>query len=168
MLVPLFSKGEDVFILFTKRASSVENHKGQISFPGGRFQESDFSLKETALREAEEEIGLKREDVILLGELDDAETLVSYFKICPYVAVFTYPYKLKMNENEVESIFELPLKDFLDCKNFYTSDTEGIIPPYFKIQDKIIWGATAMIMTNYLSIVHPGNCILTSKPQLES
>jgi len=164
VLFPIFKKGEDIHILFTQRTMWVDNHKGQISFPGGRFQENDANLMETAFREGEEEIGLKKEDTVLVGELDDAETIVSNFKISPYVVALPYPYKFKINKNEVENIFRVPLKDFLDCRNFYSDNQNGIVPPYFKVQDKVIWGATARIVINFLSIIYPQDWNCLNKP----
>lgn len=166
VLFPIFKKGDDIHILFTQRTMWVDNHKGQISFPGGRFQESDVDLKETAFREGEEEIGLKKEDTVLVGELDDAETVVSNFKISPYVVALPYPYKFRISVQEVGRIIELPLNKFLDCDNFYSDSQNGIVPPYFKIQDKVIWGATARIVINFLSIIYPQdwNCLNKSSP----
>lgn len=142
----------------------MDNHKGQISFPGGRFEIFDADLRETAFREGEEEIGLKRDDAVLVGELDDAETVVSNFKISPYVVALPYPYKFKIDQREVENIIELPLKAFLDCSNFYSYSKDGIVPPYFKVRDIVIWGATARIVINFLAIVYPGdwNCLITT------
>lgn len=134
----------------------MENHKGQISFPGGSVGEKDADLKDTAFREAEEEIGLQAKDTIFLGRLDDVETAVSNFKISPFVAAVSYPYTFKINEREVDSIIEVPLKSFLANDSFYTIDEDCKIPgPHFRFKDKVIWGATARIMINFLTIVYP-------------
>ncbi len=100
------------------------------------------------------------EDAVLLGELDDVETVVSNFKISPFVAALPYPYEFSINRDEVDSIITLPLRSFLDCTNFRTDGREGVVPPYFIVQDSIIWGATARILINFLAIVYPGewNC----------
>lgn len=166
VLVPLFKKDNGIYLLFTLRTKWVENHKGQISFPGGRFQETDATLRVTAFREGQEEIGLMAEDTVLLGELDDVETVVSNFKISPYVVVIPYPYAFKINEQEVENIITLPLKAFLDCKNFYSDNKNGIVPPYFKIRNKVIWGATARILINFLAIIYPRDWDCINKAEI--
>lgn len=154
VIFPIFSRNQEIFILFTQRTNLVDNHKGQISFPGGRFQDGDTSLKDTALREGEEEIGVKSKDLIVIGELDDVETMVSNFVISPFVVAMPYPYKFRINEREVEKIIELPLNALLDCRNFHKDNNNGLVPPYFKVMDKVIWGATARILINFLDITY--------------
>lgn len=154
VIFPIYLRNQEIYILFTQRTNLVDHHKGQISFPGGRFQDGDNSLKYTALREGEEEIGVKSKDLIFIGELDDVETLVSNFVISPFVVAMPYPYKFRINDREVEKIIELPLNAFLDCNNFYKDNNNGFVPPYFKVMDKVIWGATARILINFLDITY--------------
>jgi 8-oxo-dGTP pyrophosphatase MutT (NUDIX family) len=92
VLVPLFEKDGRCHIVFTKRTDHLTHHKGQISFPGGGRHQEDRSLLETALRESREEIGLKESDVDVLGELDDAATVTSLYRIVPFVGIIPYPY----------------------------------------------------------------------------
>jgi len=87
VLVPIFRQGGDYMILFTKRTNKLEHHKGQISFPGGSVDEEDNSVRDTALREAREEIGLLKEDVEILGRIDDTLTVVSDFIGHPFVGL---------------------------------------------------------------------------------
>ena len=96
VLVPLFEKGENCHIVFTKRSDNVRYHKGEISFPGGVFDERDLELERTALRETDEEIGLKENDVQIIGVLDDIIT-VTQFIVTPFVGLFPYPYPLKLS-----------------------------------------------------------------------
>src|SRR4030042_879372 len=101
VLVPLFSDGKEYHILLTKRSSTVLQHKGQISFPGGKPHKTDSSLLETALRESREEIGLQPKDAEIIGELDDTPTKTSGFIISPFVALIPYPYKFVRNPHEI-------------------------------------------------------------------
>src|SRR4030043_2421980 len=87
VLIPLFKKDGEYYILFTRRTDTVEHHKGQISFPGGRQDKKDKNLLATALREAEEEMGIRKKDARILGELDDVST-VSTDYCCCYLAAF--------------------------------------------------------------------------------
>ena len=91
VLVPIYEKQGQYHLLFTKRTREVKEHKGQISFPGGAYQEEDKTLANTALRECAEEIGLMAGDVEMLGELDDFVTQVSSYIISPFVAVIPLP-----------------------------------------------------------------------------
>src|SRR4030042_3446680 len=99
VLVPLFKKGEHCHIVFTKRSDNVRYHKGEISFPGGVFDDRDLELQRTALRAAFEEIGLKGSDVQIIGVLDDIIT-VTQFIVTPFVGLFPSPYPFKVSEIE--------------------------------------------------------------------
>jgi 8-oxo-dGTP pyrophosphatase MutT (NUDIX family) len=100
VLVPLYKKGEDCHLLFTKRTDRVKYHKGEISFPGGVFDEGDFELEKTALREAFEEVGLKEKDVQIIGVLDDIVTTTEFI-VTPYVGIFPYPYPFQLSKVEI-------------------------------------------------------------------
>src|SRR4030066_2008098 len=116
VLVPLFKKGDGCHLLFTKRSDQVKHHKGEISFPGGVVDEEDLELINTALREADEEIGLRKSDVQILGILDDIVT-VTEFIVTPIVGLFPYPYPFKVSEVEIAELIEVPLASLLkkDC-----------------------------------------------------
>jgi 8-oxo-dGTP pyrophosphatase MutT (NUDIX family) len=158
VLVPLYIKEGEYHMLFTRRTDHLRNHPGQISFPGGRWEESDSSLLETALREAEEEIGLLREHVTLLGELDDMITVTQY-RISPFVALIPYPYEFRLNEYEIERLIEVPVRQLLDpsilevrIRTFFKSDINVY---YYNIGPEPIWGATARIVKHFLEIAFP-------------
>ena len=102
VLVPIFLKQGQYYILFTKRTEKVKEHKGQISFPGGSYEEGDRTLLNTALRESAEEIGLRPKDVEILGELDDGLSLTSNYVISPFVALIPWPYKFIKNKDETD------------------------------------------------------------------
>jgi 8-oxo-dGTP pyrophosphatase MutT (NUDIX family) len=158
VLIPLFSDNGEYKILFTKRSTHVKTHKGQISFPGGVVEETDRSLQETALREAYEEIGLLKEDVKILGQADDTNTVVSDFVVHSFVGVIPYPYDFTISPDEVDRIIEVPFKVFLDNDPQYrqnSAEFEGVTYPgsAFKYKGDVIWGATARILENLVEIL---------------
>ena len=151
VLVPLFYDEGQYHVLFTKRSSQVDFHKGQACFPGGRPEPPDSNLLQTALREAEEEIGLKAKDVEILGELDDNPTLTSGYVISPFVAVISYPYPFKADPREVEEIFSVPLSALMDEANV-RQDRSGLGYTY-EYEGHIIWGATARIVKQFTELL---------------
>jgi 8-oxo-dGTP pyrophosphatase MutT (NUDIX family) len=157
VLVPLFDKDGECHMLFTQRSNKVAYHKGQISFPGGARSEADSGLLDTALRESWEEIGLKPEDAIVVGELDDIPTVTSVFIISPFVAVIPYPYTFTPNPNEIVDIFDVPVSALMDEANFrqeYTiSEGEPSSAYVYEYDGRVIWGATARIVKQFLDII---------------
>ncbi|MEW6735238.1 MAG: CoA pyrophosphatase [Acidobacteriota bacterium] len=159
VLVPLFSKEGHLHMLFTKRTNNLRNHPGQISFPGGRRDESDASLLETALRETEEELGLSRDQIKVLGELDDMMTSTQY-RITPFVGIIPYPYKFSVNSAEIEQVIEVPIPLLLDPtrqevqnRTFYGKVEVQVY--YYHIGAEPIWGATARIVKHFLEVIYP-------------
>ncbi len=155
VLIPLTLEGGRCYVILTKRTDTVEHHKGQISFPGGRVDDGDESLEFTALREAEEEIGLARRNVILLGRIDDALTIVSNFIIHPFVGMVPGGYRFKLSEAEVERVLKVPLDLFFThMQDSYSFEFEGMRynTPALVYGSDVIWGATARIMKNFVAI----------------
>ncbi|MGD0916604.1 MAG: CoA pyrophosphatase [Thermodesulfobacteriota bacterium] len=156
VLVPLFNKGEDCHLLFTKRSEQVKYHKGEISFPGGVVDEEDSELEKTALREAFEEIGLEENDVQIIGVLDDIVTITEFI-VTPVVGLFPYPYPFKISKGEIAELIEVPLSFLLDEKCF--SEREIIrgglkeIVYAYQYERHIIWGATARILKQFLDFI---------------
>ena len=156
VLLLIYYKQGQYYILFTKRTDRVKEHKAQISFPGGAYKKGDGTLVETALRECAEEIGLKAEVVEPLGELDDTVTTTSNYIISPFVAAISWPHLLKVDQWETEQIIEVPISALLD-KSSLRQETETIngevITSYFyHYQGRVIWGATARILSQFLDI----------------
>jgi 8-oxo-dGTP pyrophosphatase MutT (NUDIX family) len=156
VLVPLFEKGADCHLLFTKRSDHVKYHKGEISFPGGVVDEEDLELIRTALREAHEEIGLKEEDVQIIGILDDIVTITEFI-VTPIVGLFPYPYPFKVSAVEIAELIEVPLSSLLDDACFSqkeiirNSQTEVVYA--YQYEKHIIWGATARILKQFLDLI---------------
>jgi 8-oxo-dGTP pyrophosphatase MutT (NUDIX family) len=157
VLVPIFLKAGQYHLLFIQRTERVKEHKGQISFPGGAYEKADRILLNTALREAEEEIGLTPGDVDVLGELDDVVTASSNYVISPFVGLIPYPYKFKPDKWETEELIEVPISvlQSKDCFSESIVKLNGleIDTGFFKCRDKIIWGATSKILKQFLEIV---------------
>ncbi len=157
VIVPLYEKGGEYHILFTKRTEKVESHKGQISFPGGARQPEDPSLEDTALRETFEEVGVHPQDVEILGELDKMGTISSNFLITPFVAIIPYPYEFAVNRDEIEELVEVPLSALLDKGNyreeFQVYEGRPYQASFYHYKDKVIWGATARILKQFLDLV---------------
>jgi 8-oxo-dGTP pyrophosphatase MutT (NUDIX family) len=156
VLIPLFQDEGELKVLFTKRSNLVLHHKGQISFPGGRVDEEDKSLEETALRESREEIGLQDKDVKILGRVDDSYTVVSNYIIHPYIGLIPYPYEFRINEIEVARLLLVPFKVFLpdNMDNSHKLDDFTYHGPTYHFNGDTIWGATAMIMENFVHIIN--------------
>jgi len=157
VLVPIYQKQGQYYILFTQRTEKVKDHKGQISFPGGACEKEDGSPVNTALREATEEIGLKASDVEVLGELDDMATIGSGYIISPFVAAIPWPYQFKLDEWETEELIEVPISALFDknCVRQETDVLDGqVVTAYFyHYQGRVIWGATARILKQLLDIL---------------
>jgi len=156
VLVPLFRKGEDCHLLFTKRSHQVKYHKGEISFPGGVVDEEDSELERTALREAFEEIGLKAEDVQIIGVLDDIVTITEFI-VTPIVGLFPYPYPFKVSEVEIAELIEVPLTSLLGENCFSEREiirgTQKELVYAYQYESHIIWGATARILKQFLDLI---------------
>lgn len=160
VLIPLYREDGEWRVLFTERTHTVEDHKGQVAFPGGRVDDGDASRVDTALRETEEEIGLKRADVAVLGQLDELLTVTQY-RVTPVVGVFPWPYPFVLSAHELSEVFGVPLRWLADPAHCETQYREPIttgprIPVYyFRYQGHTIWGVTARIVVNFLQFVKP-------------
>lgn len=160
VLLLLFLKNNEPNGIFTKRTKNLKKHKGEISLPGGGIHKADKNLLETALRETEEEIGVERSKIHVLGELDDLYTMSKYI-ITPFVGYIQYPFKSKINPREVEELIEVPLSVFQSKDNFREDnwDFKGEKYPvyYYDYNNGIkiytIWGATGYILNNFIEIV---------------
>ena len=156
VLLPIYYKQRQYYILFTKRTETVKEHKGQICFPGGAYQEGDGTLVNTALRECAEEIDLMADEVEVLGELDDIVTVASGYIISPFVGLIPWPQALKVDQREIEEIIEVPISALLDkgCLREKTEiiNGESVTSYFYHYQGRVIWGATARILNEFLDI----------------
>jgi 8-oxo-dGTP pyrophosphatase MutT (NUDIX family) len=146
VLVPLFGKDGDCHVWLARRSAALRRHAGQVSFPGGKRDPADASGLATALREAEEEIGLGSAAVDVLGQLDDLVTGTG-FTISPFVGWVAAPFTPRLNPAEVERVFAAPLRVFFD-------KPRGV-PPFHghTIDGELVWGATGKILRDLVSLV---------------
>jgi 8-oxo-dGTP pyrophosphatase MutT (NUDIX family) len=160
VLVPLFMRGEPArpHVVLTRRRADLRSHAGEISFPGGRRDPEDPDLAATALREAEEEIGLAREHVRLLGELEPTSTLVTGYLIHPFVGSIPEGLAWQLSAREVDAVLELPLEAIQSGRTRTQLERRGITfeTDAFVIEDHLIWGATARILEHLLERMRGG------------
>lgn len=152
VLVPLTYYRDEWHILFTRRTDRVESHKGQVSFPGGACDEGETAPEQTALREAEEEIGIIPADVKVLGRLGRMVT-VSNFQVSPIVGVIPWPYAFRMAGVEVARIFTIPLLWLANKNNYWEfplRESDRSLIAYHPYDGELLWGATARMTVNFL------------------
>lgn len=152
VLLPIVRQFDGIYLVLTKRAAHLSNHPGQISFPGGKRENKDTNIDATALREAQEEIGLKAEVVEVLGRLPAHET-VTGFQITPIIGWIDRNWTAVADPNEVTEIFQVPLSYITNIKNFQIQDRiwNGRKRNYYTVPygPYYIWGATACILYNF-------------------
>jgi 8-oxo-dGTP pyrophosphatase MutT (NUDIX family) len=159
VLVPLVARSSGTQVLLTQRTSHLHDHAGQISFPGGRVEPTDRDREDTALRETEEEIGLPRAAIRVLGALPDHE-MQSGFCITPVVGWIQPPYRTKPDPFEVQDVFEVPLAHFLAPANYQRRRyvVDGLERGYLAIPycGRYIWGATAAMLYSFYQLLRAG------------
>ncbi len=159
VLVPLVARPEGIQVLLTRRTDHLSDHAGQISFPGGRVEPEDSSVVATALRETEEEIGLPRQRVELLGALREYFIPTGY-RVVPVVGWVSPPFALAPDPSEVAEVFEVPLVYFFDpSRHVLQQDVRnGRLRQYYAIpwQQHNIWGATAGILVDLYQVLASG------------
>ena len=149
VLVPLVERDDGMTVLLTQRPGHLKSHPGQVSFPGGKTEPHDATAEDTALRETEEEIGLSREKVDLIGRLGQ-RTTGSGFKVTPVVGLIQPPFETVPDPGEVEAVFEVPLSFVLDPSNqkIETRFIRGIDHQFYVLpfENFYIWGLTARLL----------------------
>jgi 8-oxo-dGTP pyrophosphatase MutT (NUDIX family) len=157
VLIPLYLRDDELVAVFTERREDLKTHAGEISFPGGRQDHPGEDLRETALREAEEEIGLSRDDVELVGALPPTGTFVTGYKIHPFVGVIEPGHTWAPQETEVAEVLELSLPDLARGYESRRLLRKGvpIKTPTYTVNDHLVWGATARILQALLERLAP-------------
>jgi len=149
VLIALIEEEQQLSVVLTKRANHLKHHPGQISFPGGKMEEYDDGFIGAAIREAEEEIGLNRNNINIIGQLLPYETISGYI-VTPIIAFIDNKQNYVIDENEVAEIFQVPLQHFLDFNNHFVVDIERRKKPFsihfMPFQHHNIWGATAVML----------------------
>jgi 8-oxo-dGTP pyrophosphatase MutT (NUDIX family) len=159
VLVPLFLLGGEPHAVFTRRRGDLRRHAGEISFPGGRRDPEDADLKDTALREAEEEIGLPRSQVDLLGELPPTSTFATNYVIHPFVGVIPAGIAWRLSAREVDEVLELPLDAVRAARTKTQIERRGMTfeTDAYVVDGHVIWGATARILQHLLERLRSTN-----------
>lgn len=156
VLVPLVDHEGEMGVVLTQRTEHLNKHAGQISFPGGRIEADDKTAVDTALRETEEEIGLTRNDVEIIGRLDDYVTGTG-FVVAPIVGIVRPPYVTNPDPFEVADIFEVPLNFLIDPSNHkrHSKTFNGVERQFYAMpyEDRYIWGATAAMLVNLYEVL---------------
>ncbi len=151
VLIPLYETDGQIYPVLIKRPVYDGVHSGQIAFPGGRYELTDQDLTETALREAEEEVGIKQSDVTVLGSLSKLYIPPSDYLILPVVGGINYVPDFTAQASEVDGILQIPLKTLFDRRTrsvttINSKEYGAFQAPCYIIEGEIIWGATAMVI----------------------
>ena len=157
VMIPLFRSGEQDCLLLTVRSTYEGVHSGQVSFPGGKFDENENDPIKVALREMEEEVGIKADQVQIIGMLSPLYIPVSKMHVQPVIA-WVHDAKWMANTYEVAQLLEVPILHFLQTNVIKKKSMEfrhgmPVDVPYFDIQGHVVWGATAMIISELLSVL---------------
>jgi|TARA_B100001750_G_scaffold49747_1_gene37717 8-oxo-dGTP pyrophosphatase MutT (NUDIX family) len=155
VLILLYAKNGSFHVLLNKRSELVEYHKGEISFPGGARDPEDRDFVDTALRETEEEMGVSRGDITILGQLDDIITRTN-FGVRVYVGTIPYPYPFNPSADEIAEVLEIPISVLQDPTNLLQDarlvDGELSITISYACDGHVVFGATATILEQFLDI----------------
>ena len=154
VLVPVFEEGDEAHVILTKRPETLPSHQGEIAFPGGKALEGE-ALRDAALREAHEEIGLEPSHVEIVAELDGLATVASRFSIAPFVGVLDGRPELRPDPAEVDTVLDVPISELL-ADGVFREERWDLWEPdrsvyFFDLPDETVWGATARILTAFLT-----------------
>lgn len=166
VLIPIIDRPEPT-LLFTQRTAHLKQHAGQVAFPGGKREPADEDLLATALRESREEIALAADSVQVLGRLSDVISLHG-LRVTPFVGVIPPDLPLAAEPGEIAAIFEVPLGHFLDDRRTHTDvipvDDRAYYVPSYQVDDRVIWGLSAMMLVELLSVGFDLDVSLTRAP----
>ena len=161
VLILVYQKDQQLYIAFIQRTVYNGPHSGQISFPGGKSENSDQDIIQTALRECQEEIGINPKKVNVLGQLTPLHIPVSNFLVFPVIGHYEGIPSFVADSNEVEKILEIKLLDLLNPKNRTSKEFKygdlSFEAPIYNPSNITIWGATAMILSEFLEILEKNN-----------
>jgi 8-oxo-dGTP pyrophosphatase MutT (NUDIX family) len=157
VLVPLYLDRGRLHAVFTRRQDDLRRHPGEISFPGGRYDEGEADLRETALREANEEIGLPKSAVEIIGALQPTPTIATGYAVYPFVGLIDAGRTWKPSANEVAEVLELPLDQLLSgyARRRLVRRGVPIRTDTYVVGENLIWGATARILADLFDRIGP-------------
>jgi len=158
VMMPLLLVNDEWHVLFTRRSNTLQDHKGQVSFPGGAADEMDIDSENTACRELEEEIGIHQKNVKILGRMTEMPT-ITQFLVTPVIGVVSWPTEIRPNPTEVDRVFTIPLCWLADPSHheerFYclSDGSEHLVIFFDEYDGELLWGVTARIVLNFLQKV---------------
>lgn len=157
VIIVLFNQNSTTYSILIKRSIYNGKHSGQIALPGGKFDDSDKSIRKTAIRELNEELGIDILEDKIIGELNTLYIPISNFKVFPFVAFIDEP-EICINKNEVEECIIYPISDLLNPESVSEIEIkiqdDNLKAPAFKIKNHEVWGATSMILNDFKYRIH--------------
>ncbi|WP_208506459.1 CoA pyrophosphatase [Roseivirga sp. E12] len=157
VMVLLYPKNGDIYIPLTKRPVYTGAHSGQVSLPGGKVEQTDRDIVHTALRETQEEIGVANESIEVIGQLSELFIIASNFKVFPTVGVLRSPPNLIPDAREVTRVLTPSIRELRDLSRRSTKTMHfppyTIESPYFDVEGEVVWGATAMILSELVHVI---------------
>lgn len=171
VLLLLFPDAGQIYLCLIKRPSTMKHHPGQVSFPGGKVEKEDPSAEMAAIREAQEEVGIDPNIVKIIGKLSELYVEVSKFLIHPFIAWADKKPDFIINKSEVDELILLPINDLVANETIMETDMDTVTGKlrikYYPYKNQIIWGATAMILSELIEILKKiqGNLLLSNFKQ---
>lgn len=159
VLIPLLKHHSETSLLYTRRSNTMESHQGQVSFPGGKYEKRDNSLIETALRESQEEIGINKKNIRVIGQLQPTRSTTEII-VFPVIGVIDHLQEISMNSSEVDRIFCIPLNWLANpghsrLKNYTSKDGAVRKIWFFDLFDgELLWGITAKITKDFIELIN--------------
>lgn len=157
VLLMLYDHGGEPGLVFTKRSEHVRHHKGEISFPGGGMEPADRTLRDTAIRETVEELGVDADDIAIIGDMAEMLTYVTGFLVKPYVAHVPAREAYAHSEAEIAEVLRVPLRTLAEVGREAEWEVRGFrfTTNVFEVGSNVIWGATGKIVRDFLDVVAP-------------
>ena len=155
VLLMLFEREDEPWLVFTKRTQHVQHHKGEISFPGGARDDEDADIERTAVRETVEELGVDPDDIRIVGRLDELPTFVTGYNVTPFVAVVPEQHSYRPSDAEIDEVIELPVDELarVGRKDVIVRRGFPIETNVFETRGHFIWGFTGAVLRQFLDEV---------------
>jgi 8-oxo-dGTP pyrophosphatase MutT (NUDIX family) len=152
VLIMLFERDGEPWMVFTRRTHTVQHHKGEISFPGGARDPEDPDLEATAIRETVEELGIDPSEITIVGRLDELPTYVTGYNVTPFVAVIPEPHAFRPSHHEIDEVIELPVSELVRVGRREDIERQGftITTNVFETGGHYIWGFTGAVLRLFL------------------